>query len=276
MKTLYVVATPIGNLEDITLRALNVLKDVDIIAAEDTRHTKKLLQHYCIRTQVTSYYEHNEIKKAEWLVEQLNMGKDVALVSDAGTPGISDPGYRLVKMATEHALAVVSVPGPSAIISALSMSGLPTDSFCFEGFIPSKSGQRKKFLSELKDIKKTVVFYESPKRLMATLEDVNEILGNADMVIAREMTKLHEEVIRGKARKILADLKGREIKGETTVLLNPRTIEAERGVSLADEIKNLQRETDLPLKEIARIIAEKTGLPKRDVYKEALKIKEMK
>lgn len=276
MKTLYIVATPIGNLEDITLRALRVLKEVDIIAAEDTRHTKKLLQRHGITTQLTSYFEHNELKKAGWLVSQLEQGKDVALVSDAGTPGISDPGYRLVKMAIEHAVPVVSIPGPSAIISALSMAGLPTDSFCFEGFIPSKPGERKKFLSGLKEVKKTIVFYESPKRLVAALEDINAILGDVDMVIAREMTKLHEEIIRGKADKILADLRGREIKGELTILLNPQSGEVKEEISLIDEIKNLQRETDLPLKEIAKIIAEKRGIPKREVYKEALNIKETK
>ncbi|MBI5875765.1 MAG: 16S rRNA (cytidine(1402)-2'-O)-methyltransferase [Deltaproteobacteria bacterium] len=276
VKTLYIVATPIGNLEDITLRALRVLKEVNVIAAEDTRHTKKLLQRYGINTQLTSYFEHNEIEKAGWLISQLNMGKDIALVSDAGTPGISDPGYRLVKMAIESSIPVVSIPGASAIISALSISGLPTDSFCFEGFIPSKQGERKKFLFGLKESKKTIVFYESPKRLLAAIKDVYDILGDVDVVIAREMTKLHEEIITGKASKVLAGLNGREIKGEITILLNPKSVEVKQEISLIDEIKNLQRETDLPLKEIARIIAEKTGIPKREVYKEAIKMKEIK
>ncbi|HAG49995.1 MAG: 16S rRNA (cytidine(1402)-2'-O)-methyltransferase [Deltaproteobacteria bacterium GWC2_42_51] len=275
MKTLYVVATPIGNLEDITLRALRILKDVDIIAAEDTRHTRKLLQHYGIGTQLTSYFEHNELKKARWLVEQLKQGKDIALVSDAGTPGISDPGYRLIKMALENSISVIPIPGPSAIISALSVAGLPTDSFCFEGFTPSKTGERIKFLSSLKGIKKTIVLHESPKRLLTTLTDIHTTLGDVDMVIAREITKLHEEIIRGKVSAVLNDLRKREIKGEVTILLNPRSLEAEKQeISLTDEIKKLQKELGLPIKEIAKIIAEQRGIPKREVYKEALKLKQ--
>lgn len=275
MKTLYVVATPIGNLEDITLRALRILKQVDIIAAEDTRHTRKLLHHYGIATQLTSYFEHNELKKAGWLVEQLKQGKDIALVSDAGTPGISDPGYRLVKMALENHITVISIPGASAIIAALSIAGLPTDSFCFEGFIPSKTGEKLKFLSSLKGIRKTIVLYESPKRLLTTLADIHNILGDVDIVIAREMTKLHEEIISGKISNILNDLKKREIKGEITILLNPRSLEAEKQeISLTDEIKKLQKEWGLPIKEIAKIIAEQRGIPKREVYKEALKLKQ--
>lgn len=273
---LYIVATPIGNLEDITLRAIKILKEVDIIAAEDTRHTQKLLRCYGISKQLTSYFEHNELKKGEWLIAQLKLGKDIALVSDAGTPGISDPGYRLVKMAVENSIPVVSTPGPSAIIAALSVSGLPTDSFCFEGFIPSKVGARQKFLSGLKDAKKTMVLYESPRRLLTTLTDVKNILGDVDVVIAREMTKLHEEVIRGKAGKILSDLSGREIKGELTILLNPRSSEVKEKISLIDEIKKLQKELKVPLKEIAKIIAEQRGIPRREVYKEALKLKEEK
>lgn len=275
MKTLYIVATPIGNLEDITLRALRVLKEVDIIAAEDTRHTRKLLHHYGISTQLTSYFEHNELKKAEWLVSQLKLGKDVALVSDAGTPGISDPGYRLIKMAIENSIPVISIPGPSAIISALSIAGLPTDSFCFEGFIPSKAGERQRFLSSFKAIKKTIVLYESPKRLLTTLTDIHNILGDVDMVVAREMTKLHEEIIRGKASKVLENLKGREIKGEIALLLNPKSVEtAQEEVSLIDEIRNLHKELGLPITEIAKMIAEQRGIPKRAVYREALKLKD--
>lgn len=274
MKTLYVVATPIGNLEDITLRGLRILKQVDIIAAEDTRHTRKLLHHYGIATQLTSYFEHNELKKVGWLVEQLKQGKDIALVSDAGTPGISDPGYRLVKMALENHITVISIPGASAIIAALSIAGLPTDSFCFEGFIPSKTGERLKFLSSLKGIRKTIVLYESPKRLLTTLADIHNILGDVDIVIAREMTKLHEEIISGKISNILNDLKKREIKGEITILLNPKSVEAKQEIPLMDEIRNMQAELDLPIREIVKIVAEQRGIPKREVYKEALKLKQ--
>jgi len=271
MSYLYIVATPIGNLEDITLRALRILKEVDIIAAEDTRHTKKLLLH---SKQLTSYFEHNELKKAEWLISQLKLGKDIALVSDAGTPGISDPGYRLIKMAIENSIPVISIPGPSAIISALSIAGLPTDSFCFEGFIPSKAGERQRFLSSFKAIKKTIVLYESPKRLLTTLTDIHNILGDVDIVVAREMTKLHEEIIRGKASKVLKDLKGREIKGEIALLLNPKSVEtAQEENSLIDEIRNLHKELGLPITEIAKMIAEQRGIPKREVYREALKLK---
>lgn len=274
MKTLYIVATPIGNLEDITLRAIRILKEVDIIAAEDTRHTKKLLNRYGISTQLTSYFEHNEIKKTGWIISELIAGKDVALVSDAGTPGISDPGYRLVKTAIENSIPVVSVPGPSAIISALTVAGLPTDSFCFEGFVPSKSGERQKFLSGLKGAKKTIVLYESPRRLLTTLTDIHNMLGDVDVVIAREMTKFHEEVIRGKAGRILSDLSSRGIKGEITLLLYPESCKTAQALSLSDEIKKLQKELNAPIKEIARMIAEKWGISRKEVYKEALKLKE--
>lgn len=273
MKTLYIVATPIGNLEDITLRALRILKEVDIIAAEDTRHAQKLLRYYDIKKQLTSYFEHNELKKAQWLISQLKQDKDIALISDAGTPGISDPGYRLINMAIENSISVVSIPGPSAIISALSVAGLPTDSFCFHGFIPSKEGARRRFFLNLKGIKKTIVLYESPKRLLTTLADINSILGDIDVVVAREMTKLHEEVIRAKVSKILTDLSGRAIKGEITILIGPRSIEAEKAMPLIDEIKHMQEEFNLPLKEIAKIIAAQRGIPRRDVYKETFKLK---
>ena len=274
MKTLYIVATPIGNLEDITLRAIRTLKQVDVIAAEDTRHTRKLLHHYNISKQLTSYFEHNEIKKAEWLIAQLKQGKDIALVSDAGTPGISDPGYRLIKMAIENFISVIAITGPSAIISALSVSGLPTDSFCFDGFVPSKICERQRFLSSLKGMRKTMVLYESPKRLLTTLADMNNILGDIDVVVAREMTKLHEEVIRGRVSTILTDLKGRDIKGEITILISPQSSKAKEEIPLLDEIRKLYEGSGLPLKEIAKIIAEERGIPKREVYKEALKLKD--
>src|SRR3990172_4797851 len=180
---LFIVATPIGNLEDVTIRAIRILKEASLIAAEDTRHTKKLLDHYGIATPLTSYHEHNEREKAKHLVGRLLEGEDIALVSDAGTPGISDPGYRLVKLAVENSIPVISIPGPSAIISLVAISGLPTDRFTFMGFIPSRTGERQRFLAGLKGIKKTIVLYASPKRLPAALSDINNTLGDVDMVI---------------------------------------------------------------------------------------------
>ncbi|MBI5682233.1 MAG: 16S rRNA (cytidine(1402)-2'-O)-methyltransferase [Deltaproteobacteria bacterium] len=190
MGKLYVVATPIGNLEDITLRALRTLKDVDLIAAEDTRHTRKLLNHYGIKTPLTSYFEHNELTKGRFIISQIKEGKDVALVSDAGTPGISDPGCKLMKMAVENLIDAVPIPGASAMITALSVSGLPTDSFVFEGFLPRGKGESEKLILRIRTEKRTAVFYESPSRLKNTLETILKICGDIDVVIAREITNI--------------------------------------------------------------------------------------
>ncbi len=195
--TLYIVATPIGNLADITHRAIQILKDVDLIAAEDTRHTHKLLQHYGIRTKTISYHEHNEQQRSEELLGRLLEGSDVAIVSDAGTPGINDPGFRLVRLAIENNIPVVSVPGPSAVVTALVASGLPTDEFFFGGFLPARSGARRNRLVGLRDVPGTLVLYEAPHRLRATLKDAAEVLGGRQAVVARELTKLHEELRRG-------------------------------------------------------------------------------
>src|SRR5271166_3608336 len=201
---LYLVATPIGNLEDITLRALRILKEVDVIACEDTRQTQKLLNHYGITTRTISYHEHNELTRAAELVKELQEGASVALVTDAGMPGISDPGFRLISLAIRHHVPVVPVPGASAFLAALVASGLPTDSFRFSGFLPPKSGQRRKLLESVKDSPRTQVFYEAPHRLLETLADAVEILGNdRHIVVAREVTKLHEEFLRGRAGEIL-------------------------------------------------------------------------
>lgn len=270
--TLYIVSTPIGNLEDITLRALRVLKEVDLIAAEDTRHTKKLLNHYNIHTFLTSYFEHNELVKGPEIIKRLEGGKDIALVSDAGTPGISDPGYRLVRLAIEHSIPVVPIPGSSAIISSLSASGLPTDKFSFFGFIPAKKRERKTFLISLKDENRTVVLYESPRRLITTLKDILNILGDVELVVAREVTKIHEEFLRGKVSHILEILKDRTIKGEVTLVLKGLKVEKKERPILND-IKNYQKRLELSLKEAVKIVAEERGLPKREVYKEALKLK---
>ncbi len=218
---LYIVSTPIGNMQDITLRALDVLKTVDLIAAEDTRHTKNLLSHFQINTPLTSYFEHNELKKSGYLLGLLQEGKNIALVTDAGTPGISDPGYRLIQLAKENQIPMTVVPGPCALIAALSLSALPTDSFIFAGFLPVKSVGRRNKLLEFKNDNRTVIFYESPHRILKTLQDIAEVLGDWDIVIAREITKKFEEVRRGKASEILAHYLKNAPKGEFVVLMHP-------------------------------------------------------
>jgi 16S rRNA (cytidine1402-2'-O)-methyltransferase len=219
---LYIVSTPIGNLKDITLRALETLKSVHLIAAEDTRHTRILLSHYQITTPLTSYFEHNKIKKAEVLLGLLKEGKDIALVTDAGTPGISDPGYNLVKLAQENNIPVTVVPGPCALIAGLSLSGLPTDSFVFAGFLPVKTTGRRKKLEEFKDEKKTVIFYESPHRLTSALEDITQVLDDPFVVCCREITKKFEEVKRGPASELLKHFTHTKPRGEFVLLIKSR------------------------------------------------------
>jgi 16S rRNA (cytidine1402-2'-O)-methyltransferase len=218
MGILYAVATPIGNLDDITLRALRILKEVDLIAAEDTRKTRKLLSHYGIHTPLTSYYGREN--KADCLIANLKRGKNVAIVSEAGTPGISDPGYPLIKRAIENGISIQSIPGPCAAISALVVSGFPTDGFIFTGFMSRKKGKLINQLRELFNSEKTVIFYESPNRLVATLEVVKENFGDVNVVIARELTKKFEEVIRGSIDQVLTLLRGTKIRGEVIVLLH--------------------------------------------------------
>src|SRR5580692_6367446 len=204
---LYLVATPIGNLEDITLRAIRVLKEVDVIACEDTRQTQKLLNHYGVRTRTTSYHEHNEMTRAAELVKEMQEGASVALVTDAGMPGISDPGYRLISLAIRHHVPVVPIPGASAFLAALVASGLQTDSFRFSGFLPAKRGERRAALEAVRTSPRTQVFYEAPHRIVETLADVVEVLGDTrHVVIAREVTKLHEEFLRGRAGEVLQTL----------------------------------------------------------------------
>ncbi|MDD5260110.1 MAG: 16S rRNA (cytidine(1402)-2'-O)-methyltransferase [bacterium] len=219
--SLYVVATPIGNLGDITFRAIETLKKVSLIACEDTRYTRKLLSHYDIHTPVTSYYEYNKIRKLDFLLEQLTNGKDIALVSDSGTPGISDPGFLIISEAVKNKIQVISIPGPAAVISALVTSGLPTDSFVFEGFLPRKKGKLKKALTELATLQRTIVFYESPYRITATLKVMKEAIGNQYIVIARELTKHFEEVLRGDLDALIPRLEAQPLKGEMVVLFNP-------------------------------------------------------
>jgi len=216
---LYVVSTPIGNLDDITLRALRTLRDVDLIAAEDTRRTRKLLSRFDIHTPLVSYFEHNEFKRMDKLLSHLKGGKDIALVSDAGTPGISDPGYRLIQEAIKRGVPVIPIPGPSAAIAALSVAGLPTDSFTFIGFLPKKGGKRKKLLDKMADSSWTSILYESPHRLMKTLGELLAACGDRQIVVTRELTKAFEEVIRGAISEVIDILKGRRIKGEITIVL---------------------------------------------------------
>src|SRR5215468_34861 len=219
--TLYLVATPIGNLDDITLRALRVLCGVDLIACEDTRQTQKLLNHYGIQTRTVSYHQHNEMTKAAELVVDLEGGAKIALVTDAGMPGISDPGFRLIALAIRHRVPVVPIPGASAFLAALVASGLPTDSFRFSGFLPAKPGQRRKLLESVRDSERTQVFYEAPHRVIEALDNVIEIMGaDRHIVVAREVTKIHEEFLRGRVEDVRAQLKSRgEVKGEITLLI---------------------------------------------------------
>ena len=221
--TLYIVSTPIGNLEDITLRALRVLKEVDMIAAEDTRHTGLLLNHFGIRKPLTSYFEGNELKKKEFILSRLEQGDRIALVSDAGTPGISDPGFRLIQAAIENQIPVVPIPGPSAVITALSVSGLPTDGFLFKGFLPHKAKKRRDLLKQFEDVKETLIVYESPHRLNQAISDILETLGDREIVLTRELTKTYEEILRGKASEIQNRIKERKLKGEITLVISGKT-----------------------------------------------------
>lgn len=226
--TLYLVSTPIGNLEDITHRAIRVLGEVDLIACEDTRHTKKLLNHYGIKTKTVSYHEHNERERAAELVELLAKDSDIAVVSDAGTPSINDPGFRLAQAAIEAGIRVVPVPGASALIAALVASGLPTDEFFFGGFLPSRSGARRARLSELRSMPATLIFYEGPHRIAATLKDAQEILGEREAVVARELTKLHEEIVRGRLSELAARFAAPEnARGEMVLIIDRAVIQSE-------------------------------------------------
>ena len=211
---LYIVATPIGNLKDITLRALETLKSVQLIAAEDTRHTRNLLTHYGIRTPLTSYFEHNKVRKGPHLLRLLQQGKDIALVTDSGTPGVSDPGYRLIELAIQNEIPLTAIPGPSALINALVLSGLPSDRFIFEGYLPVKPGARRKRIKEILEEKRTIIYYESPHRLLKSLKDLKEVLGEREIVVLREMTKKFEQIIRGSAVDLLEYFQEHAPRGE--------------------------------------------------------------
>ena len=268
--TLYVVATPIGNLEDITLRALRVLKEVDVIAAEDTRHTQILLSHYGIRTPLTSYHEHNEKTKARQLMSRLERGEQIALVSDAGTPAISEPGYRLAVEAIRGRIPVIPIPGASALTAVLSAGGLPTDRFVFDGFLPAKKQERRARLRALSSETGTLVIYEAPHRLTETLNDLAEILGDREIVLAREVSKVHEEFLRGRLTEVAKQVAGREIKGELTLLIGGSRGQSEVSQEqIEEEIRKL-KDDGLRVKEIAEILGEKYGYSKKEIYRLAL------
>ena len=272
--TLYLVGTPIGNLEDITLRAVRTLKEVDLVACEDTRHTLKLLNHYGIEKPTISYHEHNELTRAAELVVHLENGDNIAMVSDAGMPGVSDPGYRLVALALRHHIRVVPIPGASAFLSALVASGLPTDSFHFSGFLPAKAGARRTALEAIRNSPRTEIFYEAPHRIAETLGDIADLLGpERHVVIAREVTKMHEEFLRGRADQVLEQLEGRgEIKGEITLLIGKAEEEAPQArrsaATVAKRVKELMRSEQLEEKAALKQTAKEFGLSKSEAYRE--------
>lgn len=275
---LYIVATPIGHVDDITIRAVNVLNRVALIAAEDTRTTARLLAHHRIGAPLVSCHEHNEEERIVDLVGRLAAGEDVALVSDAGTPTVSDPGFRLVRMAVEKGISVIPIPGPSAAVTALSASGLPTDSFVFVGFLPRKRGKRTEALEGLKTQPRTLIFYESPRRMLALIREAAAVMGDRQAVLCREMTKTYEEFIRGKMSEVLAVVSERgEIKGECTFLVSGA--EENPAVSpetMRREIEAALAEKDARLSGVSRRLALKYGVSKNVIYQEALAIKERK
>ena len=270
--TLYLVATPIGNLADITHRALQILSAVDLIACEDTRHTQKLLSHYSITTKTISYHEHNEQQRAPELIERLKQGTSIAVVSDAGTPSISDPGFRLVRAAIENDISIVPVPGPSALIAALIAAGLPTDEFFFAGFLPSRMNARRARLTELQSVPGTLIFYESPHRLAATLKDAYEILGEREAVVARELTKLHEEIRRGRLSELTTDYtEETDIRGEIVVLIDRNVIGAaiNNETSIATLVDQFERD-GLDHRAALKKAARELGLSRAAAYRKLL------
>src|SRR3954452_5812190 len=278
--TLYIVATPIGNLEDITLRAIRILKEADLIACEDTRQTQKLLNHYDIKKKLVSYHEFNELTRAAELVKDLEEGMKIAVVSDAGMPGISDPGFRLVSLAVRHHIPVVPIPVPSAFVAALVASGLPTDSFRFSGFLSPKTGQRRTELEQVRNSPRTQVFYEAPHRIVDTLEDIVAVLGGSrQVVIAREVTKLHEEFLRGRADDVLAQLRARDsVKGEITLMIAraPEVLEdvaPGQKKTIAARVRELQQSEKLDEKDALKRAAKEFGVSKSEAYRELQRTK---
>lgn len=272
---LYLVSTPIGNLEDITLRALRILRECDLIACEDTRQTQKLLNHYEIRKRLVSYHEHNEITRASELVIELEQGAQVALVSDSGTPLVSDPGHRLVTLALRHHIPVVPIPGASALIAALAGSGMPTEEFLFAGFLPSRSGERRAALEKYARDHRTILFYEAPHRLGETLQDAWEILGDRPACVAREVTKIHEEFLRARLSELIQHTGRKPVRGEITLLIGPATEESrqtERAPAkpLGTRVEELMNEQQIDRKAALKRAARERGLTKREAYKQLL------
>ena len=270
---LYIVGTPIGNLEDITLRALRVLRTADRIACEDTRQTQKLLNHYDIHTATVSYHEHNEMTRAPELIVHLEDGESIALVTDAGMPGISDPGFRLISLAIRHNIRVVPVPGASAFLSALVASGLPGETFKFNGFLPAKSGQRRKLLEDVRDLPRTQIFYEAPHRILETLKDIVEAMGPArHIVVAREVTKLHEEFLRGRAEDVLRTAEERgELKGEITLLIGKPEETAQPAATketIGEMVRRVMSDESLDEKDALKRAAKEFGISKSEAYRE--------
>ena len=268
---LFVVGTPIGNLDDITFRAIHTLKDADLIACEDTRRTQKLLNHYNIKTETISYHQHNELTRAPELILEMEEGGNVALVSDAGMPGVSDPGYRLVHLAVRHGIPVIPIPGASAFVAALAASGLAVDRFQFVGFLPSKKAARRKALMHLRTSNQTLVFYEAPHRLKEMLGDVEDVLGDRPVVVARELTKIHEEFLRGPASEVVTQLGKGTVKGEVTVLVGlpegPIRYSADNHPLHAD-LERVMTERGLDLKAALKAVARERGISKSEAYRQ--------
>ncbi len=275
MGPLYIIATPIGHLDDITLRALRTLGEVDLVAAEDTRHTARLLSHHGIQANLISFHEHNEAERTADLISRLEAGEAVAVVSDAGTPSVSDPGFRLVRAAVAKGIRVVPIPGPSAAITALSASGLPTDAFTFLGFPPKKPGRRQSLLQGLKAYPYTLIFYESPKRIETFIEELIDMLGDRQAVLGREMTKTYEEFIRGPLSEIRNELNARpRVKGECTLLISGAEESDETDIhEVREEIANELKSPENRISELSKRIAKKYGISKNEVYAEALRLK---
>jgi 16S rRNA (cytidine1402-2'-O)-methyltransferase len=268
---LYLVGTPIGNLEDITLRALRILKEADQIACEDTRHTQKLLSHYDIHKPLVSYHEHNELTRAPELVMAMEQGAKIALVSDAGMPLVSDPGHRLVTLCLRHQIPVVPIPGPSALLASLSASGISSEEFLFMGFLPARSGERRRALERLRIEERTIILYEAPHRVAECVADALEILGDRPACLAREITKLHEEFLRGKLSEITTALEERPARGEITLILGPPEVtegrtQGDSAQSLAARVEELMRQAKLDRREALKLAAKERGLTRRAAY----------